>query len=170
MYFGTELRGFPHHWKEELTEMDKEFAALLAERQSAQPKPGADAVLPSPQASVEPPVVELRPASAIAARPGEDLNVTAKVTAPAGVRSILLRYRHLNQKEDYETLPMTEANDKGVYSASIPGAFITAQWDLMYYVEIVDNHGVGRIYPNFEREAPYVIQPVLHKEQSVARQ
>ncbi|HEY2861272.1 MAG TPA: hypothetical protein VGJ21_22880, partial [Terracidiphilus sp.] len=64
------------------------------------------------------------------------------------------------QKEDYETLPMHKEGSTGIYSASVPGPFITAQWDLMFYVEIVDTHGTGRIYPDLEHETPYVIEPV----------
>jgi hypothetical protein len=161
MYFGTSLRGFPHHWKDELPALEKDFAALQAERQAAQPKPGARAVLPL-EANPQPPSVTLIPASSNAVHPGADLTVRAKVTAPAGVRWIRLRYRHVNQKEDYQTLPMAEEGSAGLYSASIPGAFITAQWDVMYYVEIVDGRGTGRIYPDLEQETPYVIQPVAH--------
>jgi hypothetical protein len=71
-----------------------------------------------------------------------------------------LRYRHLNQKEDYETLVMRREGTTGIYGASIPGSFITTQWNLMFYVEVVDNHGTGRIYPDLEHETPYVIEPV----------
>jgi hypothetical protein len=166
MYFGSELRDFPHHWKEELPAMEKEFAALLAERQSAPPRPGANAVLPPAQVNVDPPLVALLPSLNHPARPGEDLRVQARVTAPFGVRSINLRYRHLNQKEDYLTLPMAPDGRTDMYVASIPGSFITSQWNLMYYVEIVDNHGTGRIYPSFEHGTPYIIQPVVHSQQT----
>jgi hypothetical protein len=42
-----------------------------------------------------------------------------------------------------------------VYSAGIPASFIDPQWDLMYFIEIVDGHGNGRIYPDLEVETPY---------------
>lgn len=162
MYFGTSLRGFPHHWKDELPALEKEFAELVEERQAAQSKPGAKAVLPPADVNAVAPVVALIPGSSSGAPVSVDFKVRAKVTAPAGVRWIRLRYRHVNQKEDYETLPMTEEGTSGIYSASIPGEFITAQWDLMYYVEIVDGHGTGKIYPDLEHDTPYVIQSVVH--------
>ena len=162
MYFGTSLRGFPHHWKDELPALEKSLADLKAERQAAQPKPGADSVLPSLETNSNPPIVALMPSPSGGVHPSIDFNIRARVTAPAGVRWIRLRYRHLNQKEDYETLPMHEEGSTGIYSASIPGSFITKQWDLMYYIEIVDNHGTGRIYPDLERDTPYVIQAVAH--------
>jgi hypothetical protein len=161
MYFGTSLRGFPHHWKDELPAMEKEFAELLAERQAAQPKPGSQAVLPSMEA-ISAPVVAIMPGSSSGAQPGTDFTIRARVTAPAGVRWIRLRYRHANQKEDYQMLAMNEEGNTGIYSTSIPGAFITPQWDLMYYVEIVDAQGTGKIYPDLEHDTPYVIQSVVH--------
>ena len=45
----------------------------------------------------------------------------------------------------------------GMYAARIPASFIDPQWDLMYFVEIVDRRGNGRIYPDLEVETPYII-------------
>jgi hypothetical protein len=160
MYFGSDLRGFPHHWKNELPALEKSFAELQAERASAHPVAGAEAVLPSLEGKPDPPAVSLLPLPSDGASPGADFTVRAKVTASAGVRWIRLRYRHLNQKEDYETLAMRREGTTGIYGASIPGSFITTQWDLIFYVEVVDNHGTGRIYPDLEHETPYVIEPV----------
>jgi hypothetical protein len=162
MYFGTPLRGFPHHWKDELPAMDKEFADLLAERKAAGPNPGAHTLVPAFHPDEQPPIVSLMRSKVDEAIPGADLTVRATVKAPEGVRWIRLRYRHVNQKEDYETLTMTQEGDTGVYSASIPGTFITTQWDLMYYIEIVDGRGTGKIYPDLEHETPYVMQRVRH--------
>lgn len=162
MYFGTGLRGFPHHWKDELPAMDKEFADLLVERKAAEPNPGAHTVVPDFHPEEQPPLVSLMRSTVDEAIPGADLTVRATVKAPEGVRWIRLRYRHVNQKEDYETLAMTQEGNTGVYSANIPGAFITPKWDLMYYIEIVDGRGTGRIYPDLEKETPYVMERVRH--------
>ncbi len=162
MYFGTPLRGFPHHWKDELPAMDREFADLLAERKGAEPTAGAHAIVPPFHPDEQPPVVSIMPSMVDEAIPGTDFTVRATVKAPEGVRWIRLRYRHVNQKEDYETLAMTQEENTGVYSANIPGTFITRQWDLMYYIEIVDGLGTGNIYPDLEQETPYVMQRVRH--------
>lgn len=162
MYFGSSQRGFPHHWKDELPAMEKEFSALTAERQSATSASGSQIVLPAAHVPALPPAVAILAASG-AAQPGADLIVKAQVAAPAGVRWIRLRYRHVNQKEDYQTLPMVMEDGKpGLYEAAIPGAFITPQWDLMYYVETVDADGNGRIDPDLEQETPYIVQAVQH--------
>jgi len=47
-----------------------------------------------------------------------------------------------------------------LYAARIPGTFITAKWDLIYYVEAIDKNGNGRIYPDLDKETPYVIVAV----------
>ena len=43
------------------------------------------------------------------------------------------------------------------WSATIPGEFIVPEWDLMYFVEVMDENGNGRIFPDLEQGAPYVI-------------
>ena len=47
-----------------------------------------------------------------------------------------------------------------LYSAAIPAAFVDPKWDLMYFVEVVGKNGAGRMYPDLERDTPYVIVPV----------
>ena len=34
--------------------------------------------------------------------------------------------------------------------------FIVPEWDLMYFVEAVDAKGNGRMYPDLEKEMPYI--------------
>jgi hypothetical protein len=48
----------------------------------------------------------------------------------------------------------------GSYSAAIPAAFIDPKWDLMYFVEAVGTNGAGRMYPDLERDTPYLVVPV----------
>lgn len=158
MAFGASTRAFPRHWKDELPAMDKEFGALLAERQAAVAKPDAKAVvIPARDPAPKLPMVTFVLGASAKATPGQDFVVQTKVVAPMGVKWIRLRYRHLNQKEDYQTAEMTLNPNTGMYAASIPGEFVTAQWDLMYYVEVVDSKGNGRIYPDLEVATPYLV-------------
>jgi len=62
----------------------------------------------------------------------------------------------VNQYQDYQTLEMTPAGG-GRYEAVVPGEQIAAQWDFMYLIEVMDNHGNGQIYPNLEKEMPYIV-------------
>jgi len=153
--FGTTARGFPRHWKDELKLLNTEFDQLVTERQAVKGKLDAKPVrIPARDANAALPVVSFV-ANQAKASPGKDYVVQAKVAAPAGVKWIRLRYRHVNQKEDYQTAEMTLNSATGTYTAAIPAAFVDPQWALMYFVEVVDRQGNGRIYPDLEVETPY---------------
>jgi len=109
-------------------------------------------------ADSQPPRVELMQVTA--AEPGRDLRVTARVEDAAGVKSARLRFRHLTQYEDYQSLDMSLDAASGLYAANIPASFVDPKWDLMFFVEALDNHGNGRMYPDLEVEMPYVVVPV----------
>ena len=81
----------------------------------------------------------------------------ANVTDPSGVASVRLRYRHVTQFEDYETLEMRPMDEAGVYVATVPGDFVVPQWDFMYFIEAIDKAGNGMIWPDLLKEMPYVI-------------
>lgn len=156
--FGPAARNFPRHWKDELPALERELSQLETERRNATPRPDArPARIPPHDASATGPAVRLvnpPPEGATASAP---FRVRARVTSTAGVKWMRLRYRHVNQMEDYETAEMTLDSRSGLYTATIPDAFITPQWDLMYYVEIVDQRGNGRIFPDLETDTPYVV-------------
>jgi hypothetical protein len=147
--FGAHAVGFPRHWKEERQTLARNFEQLQAERQKAAPKAGATH-FPLHTAVDAPPSARLWPV-------GPGLEVAAQVTAPAGVKWVRLRYRHATQYEDYQTAEMTLDAKTGNYTARIPAAFANAKWDLMYFVEVVDRKGAGRMFPDLEVETPYVV-------------
>jgi hypothetical protein len=160
MSFGPVERRFPHHWKDELTILQRDFDQLVAERAKATGKPGAAPVgVRKYDPSVLPPVATLLKPSGPAV-PARDFRVNARVSAPSGVKTILLRYRHVNQHENYETAIMTRDPKTGLYSAAIPATYIDPKYDLIYFIEIVDQKGTGRIYPDLDVETPYVMIPV----------
>jgi len=92
--------------------------------------------------------------SAASAKP---LKVTVNVSDPSRIKWVRLRYRSVNQYQDYKTLDMIETKNKGQYSAVVPGEDIIAKWDFMYLFEVMDTKGNGKIYPDLEQEAPYVV-------------
>jgi hypothetical protein len=156
--FGPHVKGFPRHWSEELQLLRRDFDALLAERQAAKGTAGTSTIhLRSSDSDARPPQAKI--SRAALAAPGRDLPVTATVTAPAGVKWVRLRYRHVNQKEDYQSVDM-KLQSPGQYVGTVPGGFITPTFDLMYFVEVVDAAGAGRMFPDLEQETPYVIVPV----------
>ena len=98
------------------------------------------------------------------AMPGRNMKVHAMVSDPAGLKWVRLRYRHLTQFEDYQTLDMQLDPATGLYQAMIPGDFIVPGWNLMYFVEAVDALGNGCMIPDLEKEMPYVIVNVEQRE------
>jgi hypothetical protein len=157
--FGAHNVGFRRHWKEEFALVQADFDKLVAERRNAVERTGAK-IVPTvqPEPNADAPVAELRPVSV--ALPGKDLEVAARITTRAGVKWARLRYRHVNQYEDYQTAEMKLDRATSLYKAVVPSAFIDPKWDLMYFVEVVDEKGAGRIYPDLDREAPYFVVAV----------
>jgi hypothetical protein len=44
-----------------------------------------------------------------------------------------------------------------MYAATVPAEDVVSKWDFMYLIEAIDNAGNGRIFPDLEKEAPYVV-------------
>ncbi len=103
----------------------------------------------------QPPTVEIRPLRA--PKPGQSVTVNAKAHDPSGVKWVRLRYRRVTQFEDYQTAYMQYDLQTQLWSATIPGEFVVPQWDLMYFIEAIDTLGNGRMYPDLETEAPYIV-------------
>ena len=147
------------HWKDELAALEKGLAVL--ERQHRELKPNAAAQpVPRFQPSALPgdgaaPEVIHQPVTTAPA--GKPLTITAAVRDPAGVNWVRLRYRSLNQHQDYRSLPMQPTGEKDQYRAVIPAKDIPLTWDLMYFIEVMDQDGNGRIHPDLDKETPYIV-------------
>jgi hypothetical protein len=147
--FGAHAVGFSRHWKEEQQLLARNFEQLQSERQKAVAKQGAKHFALHEDGGAAP--------SARLLPVGPGLEVAAQVTAPGGVKWVRLRYRHATQYEDYQTAEMTLDAKSGNYTARIPQAFADPKWDLMYFIEVVDQKGAGRMFPDLEVETPYVV-------------
>jgi hypothetical protein len=88
---------------------------------------------------------------------GKPIEVTVNVTALAGVKWIHLLYRSVNQEVEYQTLPMPPSDEKDTYRVVVPAEQINPEWDFMYLIEVMDKNGMGKIYPDLNKETPYVI-------------
>jgi hypothetical protein len=91
------------------------------------------------------------------AKAGGPLTITAQVSDPAGVKWVRLQYRNVTQFEDYKTLEMAKTGSDGEYKAIVPGQDIDVKWNFMYFIEVMDNNGNGAIYPDMEKETPYIV-------------
>jgi hypothetical protein len=163
---GVRGAGLCGHWKDELAALDKGLRALeQQQRQAFRPAgPGAGASAPKPAPKYppapdggdrEPPTVVHRAVTTAPA--GKPLTITAEVSDPSGVKWVRLRYRSVNQQQDYRTLPMVATGQGGQYQAVIPAEHVAPAWDLMYLIEVMDNRGNGAIYPDLNKETPYVV-------------
>jgi hypothetical protein len=88
---------------------------------------------------------------------GLPIKINATVRDPSGIDWVRLRYRHVTQFEDYRSVDMKYDETTGKFKAEIPGDFVINQWDLMYFIECMDDVGNGRMYPDLEEEMPYII-------------
>jgi len=88
---------------------------------------------------------------------GKPLTLTAEARDPSGVKWVRVLYRSVNQQLDYQTQPMLPTGEKDQYRAVISGENIVPTWDFMYLIEVMDNKGNGKIYPDLEKETPYVV-------------
>jgi len=101
-----------------------------------------------------PPTVKHSPLdSAPASKP---LTIKAIVQDPSGVKWVRLRYRGVCQHFDYKTLRM-EPTDRDEYQATVPAEDVAPEWDFMYFIEVMDNAGNGAIYPDLDKQTPYVV-------------
>lgn len=103
----------------------------------------------------EPPTVELQRVKS--APINKALKIEASVSDASGVKNVMLRYRSVNQFEDYRSLKMTKIGKLDTYEATIPGNFFDGKYDVMYFMEVLDAKGNGKTYPDLEKETPYVV-------------
>jgi hypothetical protein len=85
------------------------------------------------------------------------LRITAEVRDSSGVKWVRLRYRGLTQHQDLQTILMLPAGKPDQFEATIPAADVDPRFDFIYLIEVMDNAGNGKIYPDLEKETPYVV-------------
>ena len=159
LQMGVRGAGLCGHWRDELVALERGLLALEQQRRELPPavvgKPAPRYAPLSGDGDRQPPTAVFEPiATAPAGRP---LPVVAQVRDPAGVKWVRLRYRSVNQQEDFRTLPMLPSGGEDRYQAEIPAEHIPPTWDMMYLIEVMDNQGNGQIYPDLDRQTPYVV-------------
>ena len=163
----SEFGGINHHlsghWRDELAYMESALAALEKQRRAFKP---AGPIQPAPHyRAVSREDCEIKfqivHVPVTTAPLGQPLKISATVSTPAGVKWVRLRYRSVNQEQDYQTLPMLATSEKDTYQAVVPAGQLIPRWDFMYYIEVMDNHGHGRIYPDLNQTTPYFIVKLL---------
>ncbi|MGC9349645.1 MAG: hypothetical protein ACP5JG_16020 [Anaerolineae bacterium] len=112
----------------------------------------------------QPPAVQHTPVSEAPA--SEALRIEATVTDPSGVKWVRLRYRSVTQYQDYRTLEMAPTDEADRYEATVPAEHVDPQWDIMYFIEAMDDAGNGCIHPDLEIETPYIIVRLVRSQDS----
>ncbi|MFB3825938.1 MAG: hypothetical protein ACE15B_04180 [Bryobacteraceae bacterium] len=82
---------------------------------------------------------------------GQPLELRLKISPADRVTRIRLHYRPVNQQAKFKTIELAA----GERSFTIPGAEISAKWDLMYYFEILHAGGSGWFHPDPHTATPY---------------
>lgn len=88
---------------------------------------------------------------------GQALKIRIKVSSPAGIKWVKLNHRSLNQDVDYKTIVMRGTAEPGVFEVSVSADEIAQEWDYMYLIRVMNNENHGIIYPDFNKETPYVV-------------
>ncbi len=147
------------HWKDELGYLEQGLEQLQAQRKSLG-ETGQDRTAPTYKAApgIEDQALFQIQHEAVRYAPlDQAIKISASIKAPAGVLWVRLRYRAVNQQLDYRTLPMMAEAGSDNYLVAVPASEIDTRFDFMYFIEVMDNDGNGRIYPDLEVETPYVI-------------
>jgi hypothetical protein len=156
----VELTG---HWKDELILLEKDLANLEKQLDAAKTtRPLKPAPLYKPAVDADNGkyfIINHKPV--LSAPAGEAITINVKVSAPAGVKWVRLQYRNVNQYEDFNMLPMMPTGIKDTYSVMVPASEINPNWDFMYLIEVMNKKGRGFIYPDLNKETPYIVTKLV---------
>ena len=161
LMFGNPRADLCGRWKDEIPAMEKGLADLQTKLANAPATQATPTTVPSHllltrlSSPYVPPAVSHDPITTLPA--GQPLTITATVRSDAGIKWVRLRCRSVNQRLDYEQIPMSPTGKPDQYQAIVPPEKIPAKWDFMYYIEAMDTRGQGCVYPDAQQRTPYVI-------------
>jgi hypothetical protein len=87
---------------------------------------------------------------------GQPLTLRVRIAPSADVSRVRLYYRPVDQQAKFKSIEI----DSGQNSVTIPGDEVSAQWDLMYYFEILNRAGGGWFCPDPQNATPYYVVKV----------
>lgn len=156
---GLRAAGLAGHWRDELAELENGLAALQKHRAELSSSNAAAThvrVTVGHASDIEAPKLAHQPIKA--ARAGQPLKITAQVSDDSGLHAVRVLCRGVNQFEEFKSFEMHRpADSSNHYEVVIPAEELNPKWDFMYLFEVIDRHGNGKIYPDFERETPYIV-------------
>lgn len=163
LMMGVRVADLCGHWKDELALLEKGLAELQQKRSAFK---STSTMKQAPHLELGRAVSEARlfniehqPVSSAPA--GKPITVVVKVLAAGGIKWVRVSYRNVNQEQEYKVLQMKPTGEKDVYQAIIPAEEINPKWDVMYFIQVMDNKGNGMIYPDLNVETPYKIVKLI---------
>jgi len=150
------LRG---HWADRLPAIDEDIASLSAVMD--RPDPGKSSKDAGP--AIKAALATVRRADSAGHHsppahfsPGQPIRVEVATSGPAEVK---LFYRHVDQAELYESIPLSGTGDR--YSGEIPAEYTKTDYPVQYYFEI-HNGGESSLFPglgpNLTDQPYYVVR------------
>lgn len=91
--------------------------------------------------------------------PGETLQVDATIKDASAIAKVFLYYRPTRQAQEYTKVIMYPVGND-LFTGTIAGESITTEFDLIYFIEAVDEFGNGIFYPDPDREDPQIVVKV----------
>jgi hypothetical protein len=122
----------------------------------------AGAAIAQAQSNVEPVVVACRHTPPSRLAPGQPLPLMLTGPSAGVVRSIVCRYRHVNQAERFEQIAMTSGST--AWWCAIPASYTASPYPLQYYFVVSLADGRDALYPGLGREwlgTPYFVVRLL---------
>lgn len=159
LMMGVRVADLCGHWKDELDSLQTGLASLELKKQQYKPQgtvKKAPLYKDGPEINQNQ-VLQITHEPVISAPAGKPINIAVKVSAPSGIKWVRLQYRNVNQEQEYHMLPMLPSGEKDRYQVIVPSEQINPKWDFMYLIEIMDNKGNGSIYPDLNKETPYIV-------------
>jgi hypothetical protein len=157
---GADLCG---HWKDELAALDKGLSDLKQKRVNQYPGSSLNKV-PHYKFALQSDLHEkfkIMHEPVVSAPLGKSIKIGVKISTPSGVKWVNLSYRSVNQDVEYKTMAMIPTGEKDSFVAIVPSEDINPKWDFMYFIKIMDNNGNGIIYPDLNKETPYIITKLI---------
>jgi hypothetical protein len=147
------------HWKDELALLNKGLEKLKEQRSTYQAN---GQVTPSPRYQTAGDASNSKYFSVNHQSPGtvtagQPVSIQVKISSSAPLKWVRLQFRAMNQYKDFEWLPMLATGEKDTFQATIPADKMDTKYSGMYLIEMMDVHGKGFIYPDFNKETPYLI-------------
>lgn len=146
------------HWKDELIYLEQGLAVLVQKRDNFKTESSVKTapLYQATEISNNSSLFKVTHIPVTEAISGKSIKIDVNASATAGIKWVKLRYRNINQHQDYETLEMFPTEEKNNYSVIIPSKEINQKWNFMYFIELMDNNGRGTIYPDLNKETPYI--------------